>query len=327
LQVRLRAVPEKDEYKIGEEIMLTVDLFQGGEIIPREVYEDYYTVNWAEFGSAFNGGFERPFALPERGTFIYGATVSGEGYSIRTNEITLNVENTPPIFNQNIEQRVYLLPFSQNTARIDLSAGATDTLGRELRYEVLSSAFNENEFEIDVTELVMNSYSLSKGSLTIRATDPLGGFVDFEVFVNTVNVTMWTIILIGGGGLIALAVLAVIAWLNLNKRFYGTCYVRFYDNESGEYFEEITITNPKRGKRRIPQKISDGGNLDFDLHKCRIQASGKRHVFFKTKEAVFGHGIRGKKFKIDGDGNEVQISRRADSDRGIIVRFESNKRR
>jgi Mg-chelatase subunit ChlD len=334
LEVRLRLDEPKDEFVLSESIILVAEILQGGEVIPFEVYMDLYTCTWHldKAVPANEGFFEWDdmfvghFKVRERGVNTFQVTVEGEGFVLHSNKVTVNIDNTPPVFNQNIEHTVYLLPFTENITTIDLRLGVVDPLSRELTYEVISSAFNEDEYVIENAELIMNSYSLSKGSFTIRATDPLGGYAEFEVLVSTVSVTMWTLTLIGGGGLITLTILAWIAWLNLNKRFYGICYVQFYDNESDDYFEEIAITNPKRGKRRLPVKIR-GYKTGFDLSKCYFQASGKRHAYFKANKVIFGQGVEGKRFQIDGDGYEVQISKRADSEKGIVVRFESHKRR
>jgi uncharacterized protein YegL len=320
LQARLIA-EEKEEYLLNDAIIFTAQIIQNGEVAKADLFE-YFT---AELNGIEMPNFVYEFIPVNQGAFTFRAVIEGEGYFLESAPITVNVQNTPPEFNENIEFRKYLLPFSENIARIDLSHGAIDPLNRGLRYEVISSAFNPEEFAVENAQLVINSYSLNKGSFTLRAFDPLGGYADFNVFISTVNVTMWTVILLGSGLLLVIAILAIIAWVNINKRFYGTCYVRFYDSESDEYFEEFAVTNPKRGKRKMPHfKLK---NTVFDLRKCFFQASGKRHVYLRMNEVVFALGIKDKKFKIDGEGFEVQVSKQADSTSGIIVRFETHRRK
>ncbi|MCL1902826.1 MAG: VWA domain-containing protein [Oscillospiraceae bacterium] len=323
-------------YLLNDYIDITVSLLQAGERVRDDALYEGFTatvsINGVEnemrfltAGIDFIPGtvFHYQLQPQESGAYVIEAKIEGWGHVLDAGSITIDVDNTPPVFNENIEHKVYLMPFSDNTAYIDLSTAATDPLGRELRYAVVSSAYNDNEYYIENLELVIHSYSLSKGSFEISALDPLGGSVSFNVYITTVNVTMWTLILLGGGGFIVLAVLGTIAWLNLNKRFYGICYVQFFNHESDEYYEEIVITAPKRGKRRLPARKLP--NIGFNAGKCYFQASGKRHVSLKTNENVFGGGVKDKRFRIDGEGFPVQISRRLESTKGIIVRFESQK--
>ena len=326
------------EYLLNEAITITASLTQAGVALADVALYDGFiatvTVNDAQFTikeATSADGFVHSFVPDNSGTYTITAKIEGYGHVLVTDSVVINVDNTPPVFNEDIHHKIYLLPFRDNVSVIDLSPAATDPLGRELRFEPISSAFNYDEFYIDGNELVMLSYSLSKGSIELSAIDPLGGSVNFKVYITTVNVTMWTVILLCGGGLIVLAILGAIAWLNLNKRFYGVCYVRYFNHETDDYYDEIRITNPKRGKRRLSKNVYGSGasmpkSVGFDLSKCYFQASGKRHVFLCTGERVYGQGVKDKKFKIDGEGFEVQISKRADSTRGITVRFETKKR-
>ena len=323
--------------QINETITIKANLTQAGEIVTDSALYEGFSANVVINGNAAamtptHDGFLYEFIPGDSGAYTFSARIEGWGHILNAEKITVNVDNVPPVFNEDIHHTIYLLPFSENRAVIDLSPAATDSLGRDLHYEVVSSAFNENEYAIGGnTELIMmpplgrGGYSLSKGSFEIAAIDPLGGSVNFNVYITTVNVTMWTITLLSVGAAILLTVLGIIAWVNINKRFYGVCYVRQFNHESDEYYDEIEITNPKRGKRRLPSHKL--GNIGFSLNKCCFQASGKRHVFLKLNEVVYAQGVKDKKFKIDGEGFEVQISKRPDSVKGIIVRFETHKNR
>jgi hypothetical protein len=340
LEAVLSISPEKDEHSLNDTVTFTVTLTQNGEVADPALYDGFEAeIDVGCRAYAYSKkirlnpevGFTYELTLDTQSHYsVYGFVSNGD-FRRNTNRIEFNVDNTPPIFNRDIHHTVYLRPFFDNTSRIDLSPAATDPLGRRLGYSWMSTSYNmpctwggdENEFYIDGSELVMRSYSLNRGSITMRAIDPLGGYAEFNVYITTVSVAMWSSIFLLSGGLTVLVILAIIAWLNLNKRFYGICYVRYFNHESDEYYEEIEIANPKRGKRRLPvRKLKNTG---FNLNKCHFQASGKRHIFLKTKALVYGHGVNDKKFKINGDGFEVQISKNADSIKGIIVRFETHK--
>lgn len=264
-------------------------------------------------------GFEYVFAPPKKGTYTVRANIVGQDYNIFTDNVELNVGNTPPKANKNLEETVKLWPFLDNKKSFDLSPCATDAQDHTLKYEVESTAFMDDEYTLQGSKLTMNSYSLSKGSFKIRAYDSDGAYCTFNVTVKTINITLISIILLAVGILLALTIIGIGLWIALNKRFMGACYVTQFDNE-GNYYEEV---KREKGRGRIPLSSFNLKNSEFNTSKCYIQATGKNYVFLYINKKVYGDGKYDKKFMIDGNGYEVTISSDKLAQKGIKVKFVS----
>ncbi|MDR2713258.1 MAG: VWA domain-containing protein [Clostridiales bacterium] len=352
LAARLSIIPSSNNYMMNDNVMAEVWLEESGKNIAREQYQDFQATLTVTDGKGetqifsmeiVNNGylalvqddrkvntenlarrtaissFAYDLALTKSGSYTLEAEVAGVGYLLETESIIINVENTPPAFIQNIEKTIKLWPFAKNETEIDLTPAARDEQDAVLRYEVESSAFNNDEYSIDGAILKMTGYSLSKGLFKIRAIDSDGAYCNFEVLIKTVNVTFWGMMLLILAALLALGIVALSTWILLQKRFYGTCYVQQFDNE-GNYYEEQSFT---KGRGRLKLSTFEIDNIGFRTDKCYFQATGKRHIFLCMNEYVYGDGSIGKKFHIDGDRFGVTIMKDESSAKGIRVKFQS----
>ncbi|MCL1982452.1 MAG: VWA domain-containing protein [Clostridiales bacterium] len=328
LTAEISASPAGGAHLAGDSVLISVALEESGAAIAADKYSGFkavLTVTGGKGGaqsfdmSASGPAFEYRLILEKSGFYTVKAEVAGEGYLLQTEEIALGVDNNPPVFEKNIEHTVLLWPFKGNEAEIDLSPGVSSPSGSALTYEALSSAFNSDEYRISGSTLHMSSYSLGKGMFKMRAYDQEGAYCDFDVFVRTVSITLLGALLLLAGLLIALAAIGVVTWMLLQKRFYGTCVVQQFDSD-GNYYEESCRT---KGRGRIRLSEFNLGNAGFDASKCYFQATGKRHVFLCMNESVYGDGMKGKKFLVNGSGFEVTVSKDEFSTKGVRARFIS----
>lgn len=261
--------------------------------------------------------------LDEYATYILYMEADGDGISKSTKEdrIVLNVGNTAPVVNEEkIEQHFWLLPFTQNSGDIDLSTAVTDAEDKNLTYTVKSSSFLDTSYEIDNATLKMKDFDLPEGSFTIKAADSMGASAEFEVAVTTTDVGILTLIILGAIILIVLAVIGVVTYILLNKRFMGDCYASSYNYETGEYSEEVKCSM-NRGRIKLTSfGLSVPG---LDLRKCYFQATGKDYVYFCSNKPVYGDGMKAKKIRVDG--RQITISKDSSAQCGIKVRFDSMK--
>jgi len=182
----------------------------------------------------------------------------------------------------------------------------------------------DNEYTLLGHELTLNSYSLTKGSFTIRAYDSDGAYCTFSVTVKTINMTLLGFILLGGGIFVFLVISFIVWWILSNKRYMGSCYVTQFDSD-GNYYGEIKKDRGRgpQGRGRIPLSDFNLSNSGFNDSKCYFQASGKDYVTFHTREKVYGDGRFDKKFRVDGNGYEVTIAPDEKMLKGIRVKFVS----
>ncbi len=229
--------------------------------------------------------------------------------------------NSAPVANASkVEEIVYIWPFVDSSFSIELSTLATDAEDSTLDYKIVSSSFMEGDYEITPEGvLTINHFSLSKGAFTIKAVDSGGLSCDVEIVVISRNVGLMALIGIGTAAIITLAVLGIMLYILLNKRFMGACYVTKFDAD-GNYYEEV---KREKGRGRIPLSAFGIGNTGFDASKCYFQATGKGHVYFITNKNAYGNGMIGKKFKIDGSGYDTDITVEQFAQSGIRVKFVS----
>lgn len=322
------------EIKAGDSVDVTALLLEAGEPVDASAYADFtgtLAVTDADGAeqttdlTAGDNGFAGTIPFPDEGTYTVTATITGEGFTFTTNPLTYNVGNAAPVpADSPLEQTVYLLPFVDNTTTIDLSSGATDSEDSTLSYEVESSAYMPDEYCIDGSNLVISSFSLPQGSFTIQAADSDGATCTFDVQITVINVGLVTLITIGVGVLVFLIVTGILLWIALNKRFYGTCYVRPFNNEEGyAYYEE---ESREKGRGRI--KLSSFGVETFGVNPdAYFQATGKSHVEFKAKKPFYAGGSMVKKVEVPGNGYEVMITTDQTARKGIVVRFQTRKLR
>ena len=330
LSAHLKITPDTEQFKSGESVELRANMAESLVPILPEQYDGFTavleitdgkgnTTSYSPVEAPTGQGYYYSFETGVSGTYTAQAVISSANYNLRTNAITLNVDNTPPTAGEDITKTVYLLPFSDNITKLDLKGAASDEQDTALRFEVDSASFLPEEYTLEDGILTQKGYSLSKGSYAIRAYDSEGAYCTFNVYIKTINVTVLALIIIGGIALIVLAALGIMTWLLLNKRFMGAVYVTPFDN-TGVYYDEV---KRETGRGRIPLSAFNLHNTGFNTTKCYFQASGKKHIFFVSGTKVYCSGRMDKQFQIDGIGYEVMISPNETQESGIRVRFVS----
>ena len=139
---------------------------------------------------------------------------------------------------------------------------------------------------------------------------------DIPVQVTSTNIGLVAAILIFGGGLLALAIIAFLAWRLSQKLFMGQFEI---ENLAPPY--ESAVQQKNRGKLRIRSLQIGSTGFDKDAH---FQATGKNYVYFVSKKPVYNDmtGTKSKKIKIESS-TDYRISPTEDYQTGIRVRFES----
>jgi len=335
LHATIESNPQKESYMAGDEINFRVLLNESDNIIPIEKYEGFEA-----FLNIINGngetqkfsmpkssnGFEYKHIFNQSGSFTVNAAIISEGYEDLTDQLIFNIDNIPPISEGDIDIEVLLWPFNENITTIDLSAGAKNPEEsdiNELFFEVLSGSYMNDEYTIDGNNLIMNKYSLSKGSITIKAYNKTGAFCTFEVNITTINMTLVFFIILIAVILIVVIIIGIVTWILLNKRFMGSCHVTKFDSEDN-YYDEIMR---EKGRGRIKLSAFNIQDVDLDTSKCYFQASGKNFVYFISNKPVYGDGLTAKKTKIEGNGYDTIIMSDANNNKGIRIRFVSRMNR
>lgn len=331
---QIKSSADTDSVSSGGSTSISVQLLQSGQPVGADKYASYSgqltvtdasgnasTQDLSLDGDALTSTVE----FPNKGTYSVQATVSGEGNDYTTDTLTFNVGNSVPVSNGDIEKTIKLWPFLiDNTTRIDLSSQVSDSDGGDLTYSIDSTAFTPDDYELDGSTLVMKNrthYSLDVGSFTIRATDADGASCTFNVKINSINIGKLTLIVIIVGVVAAVVVVGLLTWLALNKRFYGTCYVRPFDYGTSEVYPEQMLV---RGRGRI--KLSEFGvSLNGIDPGCYFQATGKSYARFVPKKPVYADDLmlHKKPIDLDGMGYVVRIMATEDACQGIEVRFVS----
>lgn len=326
------SIDPTDSYTIGKDVTFTAKIRDmSGIIEDMSKYEEFKgvvsithndeeTETEMELGEE---GFICQYKIPEEGTYYASITVSnGEMTATSDETYELNVDNQVPVApGETPTAHAYRWPFIGGTAELDLKGTATDPDDEELKFTIESSAFNEDEYELDGTVLKVDGFSIPKGSFTIRATDPHGGYCTYDVLITSTNIGLIMAIAIVVGGLLVLVVLGIIVYKKKFIPFMGTITVERYDDNSGAYIQPVSLT-PGRGSVQLESFVAGTG---FPKG-CKFQAGGKdKNIYFRSKKPVYSNITAGpvKKIKIEGGGSEVRISPNQDMDKGITVTFKS----
>lgn len=322
----------KDEYAAGDVVKLEVKLTSAGETLDADEYGDFAVeLDVVDAGGASDtvqlelgyDGFTGKATLAAKGVYQITARVAGQGYELTSNTLTFNVGNSAPTKVTDLEQTVKLWPFMHNTATVDLSSGATDAQDKTLSYEVESSAFQPNDYTLDGSTLTVSNFSLPQGSFTIRAIDSDGASCTFNVLIKTVNIGLITLIAIAAGVLIVLIIIGVVLYIQLNKRFYGTCMVEQFDyDDPGRYYEPQSI---EKNRGRVTLSMFTIDVPGFNTRKSYFQATGKDYVkvIFPKGTAYVG---RQPVTKIELRDYPTTVTSSPDARKGIRVSFHSRKR-
>ena len=330
LSVETQIKDKKDTYGAGNEIGINAVISEGGKALASSSdYSEYqatltvrdyqgkeiYTDTKSEAG---DGGFAFSFTPKDLGTYYASVSVKGDELSAESEEISMDVGNTPPVLNEaELKKHINRWPFLIKTDKtVDLSGIATDAEDKVLTYRVSSSTWPEGDYTLEGDKLTIDKFSVSKGSFTIDAVDSMGAYVTSEVRITSTNVGLWAAILILAaiiGGAIAAA---VITYKKLRKPFTG----------------EITVENIETGKSDIVSK--NRGRLELSNYRDvglsgldgYFQATGKKEIYFISKKPVFASNLiynkTDKKILIK-HRDKVKISSNKDFENGIIVKFES----
>jgi uncharacterized protein YegL len=325
------AEPESDSYKVGDQISAAAFLAENGVPIEASKYDGYSAeliVKDSSGGeSAYpmqigGNGFIYAYTLDAYGTFELSARIYGRGYEERGGSFFANVGNTPPKANQDLERHVNLWPFKDNSAVIDLSPAASDDEDAVLSYGVISSAFNPDEYSIDGSRLLIKSYSLSKGSFEISATDSQGASCSFNVLITTTNIGLWASVGLGALILTAAGVLVLLAYLASRKRFRGVISIVMFDDESGAY--EMRTKRPSRGAIALSSFGFGRNSTKIDMKKCKFHATGKKFIRFTSPKPLYTPRGLKKEYQIEGNGiDEATISASREASSGFRVTFTS----
>ena len=266
----------------------------------------------------------------KEGRYKYSVIV--EGYNIKkeseikgpiTISATVNsqeeLSNKPPVpQNEDVEIKINLWPFKDNSFSLNITELASDDQKEPLEYRIVSSSYMENEdYTFDGKILEMKEFSLSKGEFLINAYDKFGESCQINVHIITRNIGLITIILLAVIAIIVIITLGVVFWILSHKAFMG----------------EITVTNlngyqastQRKGRGNIKMSAFLIGSTGINS-KSYFQATGKDYVYFVSKVPVESDSIVGKVKKIKIENNfDTRIYSDSTHEHGIEVRFHSFK--
>ena len=307
----------KETNDIGDKIKFTVKIKESGNDVPSEKYDNYEAVVIFSSGDTENtvpmskegNSFVYDYDVKDYGSFNVFARIVGEGYEKVTGPVFLNVGNKAPVTDGDFKKTIYVLPFSSKAHAIDLSGYASDPDGDTLSYKVLSSAYMEDEYTIDGSDLVMQKFSLMKGSFAIQASDSQGASCAFNLLVIKINIGLVALLLMVLGGLIFLAVVLLIIYRERITPFYGTIIVNGVQQ------------SPIRG--RLLLSSFNCGAFGFDP-KAYFQACGrKKQVLLRSKKPLYTPGGNGEKEIVIQNGAFVTVYADPECTSQISIQFRS----
>lgn len=330
LQVEAAIENEKESYILGEPINIITLIKENDSVVSDTSLYQGYSANLKvtdykgnelhsqTVDSASADGYHLTFTPEDYGTYYVYVSVENEDLYAESEVMVFNVGNTPPTtVTEVIEKHINIWPFLIKTdSSIDLSGAAIDAEDAILGYRVSTSTWLDEDYVIDGSILTINNFSVSKGSFTIEAYDSFGAYCTFEVKVTSTNIGLVTAIAILGGGLIALVIVAILAYLLSQKLFMGQFEV---ENLSPPY--QSAVQQKNRGKLNVRSLQIGPTGFDKDAH---FQATGKNYVYFVSKKPVYNdyNGTKSKKTKIESN-IDMRLSPTDDFQTGIRVRFDS----
>ncbi len=248
--------------------------------------------------------FSVDYTFDEIGTYYLSTSVEGENLGQTTDPVMVNIGNTAPYLagEDTLTKKIYRLPFGQKPVDIDLTGMAKDAEDSTLTYKVMSTAFLDTDYDMDQKgTLTMKDYSLSKGSFTVNAYDSMGAYCSFTVKIKTVNVALWTVILILIAALIVAGVFGILLWIALKKPFAGTCYAQSMVDGSYSQWSEV---RKARGRVKL---ASFGIPLPNGISgTAYLQASGKNYVTLVSKTPFYCRGQMVKEMRVTSFDVEIR---------------------
>ena len=226
--------------------------------------------------------------------------------------------NTAPVpVEDPVDYSVNIWPFRDNSLSIDLTELAEDGEDSELRYKVESTTFPASDYEVEDDILTISHYSLSTGDFLIRATDSGGLYCTVTVNIKSRNIGLMALIGIGAAALVALAIVAILAYVASTKPFRGRITAR---SDCNGVLKNGVPRSPRRGKCKLALLGVD--NIGLNPSKSCFQASGQRYVTFNTDKKVSCNGQETNRIRIES-GVEVCVFLPATPTKRLYIRFDS----
>ena len=329
LQVKASIKNPQDSYVKGSPIDFTAQIYEGEQkVTDINRYTGYKAtlevkdyngtvVKSVEATEATVDGFELSYTPEDYGTYYATISISNNEIYSNSEKFDLNVGNTPPVAkNEVLKKHINIWPFLIETdSTIDLTEAATDAEDSTLNYKIVSSTWLEDDYSLEGSNITINNFSVSKGSFKVEAYDSQGACCSFDVKVTSTNIGLLAMILMLIGGLIALAVILLVAHKNKLYAFMGSI--------TAENLETGATGTPMKNRGQLKLLAFQIGNTGFD-QKSYFQATGKNYVYFVAKKPFTSDSAYGKvkKLKIEAS-QDVMIYSDADQTRGMKVRFES----
>jgi hypothetical protein len=329
ISIHFDVSPERAGYQQGDKVTVAASLFESEQPIPKEEYAGYEGIlhivdaKGAEETYSMtrsDGGFTCEYAMSDYGTVTVYAVISGEGYEEMSDKIALNIGNTSPKAQDDIEKTLYIFPGVGNEKTIDVKDGATDAEDEKLTYDVVSSSYMKDEYSIRGTELKLKGFSLSKGSFEIRATDSQGASCTFNVKIRVINLGIVGLIVFFVCALIVLGTALLTIRKQWHTRFYGTISVTFFDGMNTQKRSLMPVKGRVKLRRfDPPPSITYQALIPQD---CYFQATGKNEIKFRSKKSFHTSGEKSmKKLAIGKYSTKLYDS--PELTKGIDVQFES----
>ena len=325
-------ISPSSNYALNEPITFETDICDGdGKVTDTAELQDikaYVTIKSGDQEETIEmtlkgDQFEAVFTPDKEATYYAHITAEGPLMRAEADEVyEISVNNSAPIPPEETPKaHANIWPIIGGKATIDLNGTATDPEGEALTYTVDSTAFNEGDYSMSDNKLTVSHFSISKGSFTVRATDPRGAFCTFDVMFTSTNIGLIMAILTVLGILAALAIIVYGIYKIRGTAFMGDIYVTPYDQDSDAEYEARRQT-PMRGTLAL--ETFGLGSMGF-AKGCYFQADGKNmRTIFKSKKPVYTSGYaNGTKEVIIEKRSKVMISPQADMSKGIEVEFHS----
>ena len=329
--IETRISPDKD-YAINDPIRFEADICDGdGKVTdPAELQEikAAVTVTSGDLEETIDmtlsgDHFEGTFTPKEEGTYYASIAAEGPLMTAESEDVyEISVNNATPVPPQEqLKAHANIWPILGGKAAIDLNGAATDPDGETLKYTVDSTAFKEGDYSLKDNKLTVEHYSISKGSFTIRATDPHGAYCTFDVLFTSTNIGLIMAILALLGIIAALVVLFILWRIVLGKAFMGKITVTIYEKDSYDEFQPVS-QEPGRG--RLPLASFGFGDRGF-ARNTYFEADGKhKRVKFKSKKPFYTMEAPGgtKELVIPSYGRKI-VCPTKEMDMGFEIEFKS----
>ena len=295
-------------------------------------YEDMNAFAYISYGNEMNEypmklsgeGFVYELQIDREGTYYIQVGASNSEMEDKDDEVfEVNVNNTAPVATvTNLTAHANVWPFFGGKASVELEGAALDPEGQPLVFSVDSSAFKQDDYVLEGTVLTVNKFSIPKGTISVRATDPFGAYCTFDVLYTSTNIGLIMVILIALGAVIALVVIVLGIKAAMGKALLGSLSVATFDSNRKN---PPMVKDHGRGRIPLAQFYIEDTGLPSG---CKFQCDGgKAQIWFISKSAVYSDQTvsASKKIRIPGDGMEIRICSDEKMDKGIIVTFRSDK--